>query len=187
MYRIEAHGPGCREIPLRGPLLVIANHSAWFDPLWLAKILPRRLTAMMTSRFFDLPILHWLMRNVAGAIRVPATAFRREAPELQEAVAVLDRGGCVLIFPEGAMRRRSEDWLRHFGQGVWRILRQRPTTPVVVCWIEGGWGSFTSYDGGPPTVNKRLDWRRQIDVAVDSPHVLDPALLADHHATRDYL
>jgi 1-acyl-sn-glycerol-3-phosphate acyltransferase len=187
MYRIRAHGPGRSQMPLHGPLLVIANHTAWFDPLWLAKVLPRRLTAMMTSRFFDLPILHWLMRNVAGAIRVPAMPFRREAPELQEAVAVLDRGGCVLIFPEGAMKRHSDDLLRHFCQGVWRILRQRPTTPVVVCWIEGGWGSFTSYEGGPPTVNKHLDWRRQIDIAVDAPHVLDAALFADNHATRDYL
>ena len=70
MYRIRARGPGRFEIPLSGPLLIIANHTAWFDPLWLAKVLPRRLTPMMTSKFFDLPILHWLMRNVAGAIRL---------------------------------------------------------------------------------------------------------------------
>lgn len=187
MYRIRAHGPGRFDVPLRGPLLVIANHTAWFDPLWLAKVLPRQLTPMMTSKYFDLPILHWLMRNVAGAIRVPAAAFRREAPELQEAVAVLDRGGCVLIFPEGYMKRRPEQSLRHFGQGVWRILRQRPDTPVVACWIEGGWGSYASYFGGPPAVNKHLDLRRPIEIALETPQPLDPALLADQHATRAYL
>jgi len=187
MYRIRVRGPGHFQIPLRGSLLVIANHTAWFDPLWLAKVLPRRLTPMMTSKFFDLPILHWLMSNVAGAIRVPVAPFRREAPELQEAVAVLDGGGCVLIFPEGSMKRHPEQSLRHFGQGVWRILRQRPQTPVVVCWIEGGWGSYTSYCGGPPAVNKRLDFRRLIQIALETPVPLDPALLANQQATRNVL
>jgi 1-acyl-sn-glycerol-3-phosphate acyltransferase/MFS family permease len=187
MYRIRVRGPGCFQIPLRGSLLVIANHTAWFDPLWLAKVLPRRLTPMMTSKFFDLPILHWLMSSVAGAIRVPVAPFRREAPELQDAVAVLDGGGCVLIFPEGSMKRRPEQSLRHFGQGVWRILRQRPQTPVVVCWIEGGWGSYTSYCGGPPAVNKQLDFRRLIQIALETPQPLDPALLANQQATRSYL
>jgi hypothetical protein len=77
--------------------------------------------------------------------------------------------------------------LRQFGQGVWLILRKRPSTPVVVCWIEGGWGSYTSYFGGPPTVNKKLDWWHRIDVAIAEPQVLEPALLADHRATRTYL
>jgi 1-acyl-sn-glycerol-3-phosphate acyltransferase len=187
MYRIRVRGPGRFQIPLRGPLLVIANHTAWFDPLWLAKVLPRRLTPMMTSRFFDLPVLHWLMKNVAGAIRVPATPFRREAPELQEAIAVLDHGGCVLIFPEGWMKHYPQQSVRQFGQGVWRILRQRPDMPVVVCWIEGGWGSFTSYCGGRPGRNKHLDCRRLIEIAMEAPRLLDPALLTDQHATRNYL
>ena len=61
-----------------GPLLVVANHAAWLDTLWLAKVLPRRLTPMMTSVFYDLPGMRFLMRHVAGAIRVQASTFRRE-------------------------------------------------------------------------------------------------------------
>jgi 1-acyl-sn-glycerol-3-phosphate acyltransferase len=187
MYRVHVRGLGIDQLPLHGPLLVIANHAAWFDPLWLAKVLPRPVTPMMTSRFFDLPVLHWLMSDVAGAIRVEEAAYRREAPELQEAVAVLDRGGCLLLFPEGALKRHPEQSLRRFGQGVWRILRQRPQTPVVACWIEGGWGSFTSYCGGPPTVNKHLDRRRPIAIGIQPPQVLDQALFASRHRTREYL
>ena len=52
--------------------------------------------------------------------------------------------------------------LSQFGQGVWHILHERPDTPVVVCWIEGGWGCYFSYYNGPPTVNKRFDWWRRI-------------------------
>jgi hypothetical protein len=73
------------------------------------------------------------------------------------------------------------------GKGIWRILRDRPETPVVVCWIEGGWGSYTSYWNGPPLANKRPDWWRSIRIGVSEPQVLAPALLEDHRATRVYL
>ena len=187
LYRIKGHGPGLDTLPLRGPLLVVANHAAWFDPLWMAKVLPRSLRPMMTSIFYDLPILRWLMKYVARAIRVQYSTFRREAPELQEAIRALDAGECVLIFPEGSMRKSEERPLRHFGQGVWHILNQRPQTPVAVCWIEGNWGSFFSYWKGHPTKNKRMDFWRHIDIAVGEAHRLAPGTLADLKSTRAYL
>jgi 1-acyl-sn-glycerol-3-phosphate acyltransferase len=184
LYRIRATGPGLEAFPRRGPVLVIANHCAWFDPLWLGKVLPRPLIVMMTNRFFDLPVLRWMMTHVAGAIRVESGKFRRDVPELREAIATLDRGECLVVFPEGAMRRRDDRPLRMFGQGVWHILRERPTTPVVVCWIEGGWGSYLSYRGGPPTRNKRFDWCRPIRIVVGLPYTMRPEVLADQRSTR---
>jgi 1-acyl-sn-glycerol-3-phosphate acyltransferase len=184
LYRIRATGPGLDAFPRRGPVLVIANHCAWLDPLWLGKVLPRPLVVMMTSHFFDLPILRWLVVHFAGAIRVEAGKIRREVPELRAAVAALDRGDCLVVFPEGRMRRRDEVPLRMFGQGVWHILRERPNTPVVVCWIEGSWGSFFSYRNGPPTKNKPFDWRRLIRIAVGAAHLVPEELLADQRATR---
>ena len=38
--------------------------------------------------------------------------FRREAPEVQDAIAALDRGQNVLIFPEGWLRRKEEQAVR---------------------------------------------------------------------------
>lgn len=186
-YRIQVVGPGLDHLPARGPCLVIANHAAWFDPLFLAKILPAPVTPMMTSRFYDLPVLSWIMRNITGTIRVPDKALRHEAPELKEAVAALDRGECLILFPEGYLRRKEEQPLRRFGRGVWQILRDRPNTPVFACWIEGNWGSYFSYKGGPPTKNKRFDFARRIWIAVTGPLTVDPALLADHMATRTFL
>jgi 1-acyl-sn-glycerol-3-phosphate acyltransferase len=186
-YRVRVHGPGRAAFPLRGPVLVLANHAAWLDGVWVATVLPRRVVPLMISLFYDRPVLHWLMSRVVRAIRVQDTPYRREAPELAQAVAALDRGDCVLMFPEGVLRRRDEVTLRHFGQGVWRILRERPNTPVVVCWIEGGWGSMTSHRHGPPLVGKSVDWRRPIDIAVEAPQVLNPAVLADQQATRRHL
>lgn len=187
VYRVHVHGPGVGKIPLRGPLLLIGNHSAYLDPLWIGKIVPRHIRPMMTSKFYDLPVIHWLMTNVVQAIRVPVGQYRREAPELQIAVDSLKNGECVLVFPEGILRRTEEKYLRLFGRGIWHILREMPETPVIVFWIEGGWGSYMSYKNGPPTKNKKRDFWHRIDIAITEPQVLSPEVLADHRATRHYL
>jgi 1-acyl-sn-glycerol-3-phosphate acyltransferase len=187
LYRIHGRGPGVGRVPPRGPLIVLANHAAWIDPFVVAKVVPRRLFPMMTSAFFDLPVVHWLMTRVVHAIRVPVVYVRHEAPELKDAIAVLDRGDALLIFPEGWIRRRDDRLLRQFGQGIWHILSQRPQTPVVACWIEGAWGSLLSFRGGPPLKGKPPDLWRRIDVVISEPQVLDPALLKDDRATRTHL
>jgi 1-acyl-sn-glycerol-3-phosphate acyltransferase len=186
LYRIRAYGISER-IPVRGPVLVVANHAAWFDPIWLAKVLPRRCFPMMTSLFYDLPGMKWIMEHIVHAIRVQDSSYRREAPELRDAIAYLDLGRCVILFPEGSLRKSEERPLRRFGQGVWHILNERPATPVVVCWIEGNWGSFFSYWRGSPTKNKRMDFWRHIDIAVGEPFLMEKETLTDQLATRSFL
>lgn len=186
MYRVRATGPGLSAFPTRGPCVVVANHACWLDPVFLAKVLPRPVTPMMTSKFYDVPVLRRLM-HAFGVIRVPEAAVKHDPAELREAVAALDRGECVLIFPEGYMRRSEEKPLKRFGRGVWQILRERPDTPVFACWIEGNWGSYCSYFGGKPTKNKRPDRRRPIGVGVSAPVVVGAATLGGHLPTRVFL
>jgi 1-acyl-sn-glycerol-3-phosphate acyltransferase/MFS family permease len=187
IYHIRAHGPGAGRLPARGPLLIVANHSAYLDPFWIAKAVPRQARPMMTSAFYDLPVVRWLSRHVARAIRVPYGSFRREAPELGEAIAALRGGECIVIFPEGRLRRSETEFVLPFGRGVWNILSALPETPVVFCWIEGGWGSYYSHKDGPPGKNKRADRGRPIDLAFSEPRPIEPAVLADHHTTRQQL
>lgn len=185
MYRIRGAGPGLTDFPRSGPCLVIANHACWFDPLFLAKVIPRPITPMMTSVFYDLPVLRWLMVNVFHTIRVLEKALKQDVPpEIGEAVAALDRGECVVLFPEGYLRRGDDRPLKRFGRGVWHILAQRPETPVFACWVEGAWGSYTSYAGGRPTKGKRPDVRRRIGVGVPEAVTIDPAVLGHHLTAR---
>lgn len=191
LYRFKLVGPGIGHFPTYGPVLVIANHSSWFDPAWIAKVIPRQITPMMTSVFYDKPGLKFFMKDVFRSIRVADVPRRRETPpELSDAVERLEQGECLLIFPEGRMRREEDELLKHFGQGVWHILKERPGTPIVPIWIEGGWGSFASYCGGtPPAVKKGkwFDWNRRITLVLGEPIVIDPPLLVEHQSTRRYL
>jgi 1-acyl-sn-glycerol-3-phosphate acyltransferase len=127
------------------------------------------------------------VKFVFGVIRVPEIAVKHTAPELGLAVEALDKGKCLVIFPEGYLQRKEDQPLRRFGRGVWEILKARPDTPVLAAWIEGGWGSYFSYKGGPPTKGKRPDFRRPIDIGYAEPFTVPKDLLEDHWATRFYL
>ena len=186
-YAIRRGGPGLYEIPSVGPVLVIGNHACWFDPLFVSKALPRPGTPMMTARFYSIRFLRPLLKYIFRVIVVPESPMRREAPELKLAIAALDRGECVMLFPEGYLRRKEEMPLRRFGQGVWQILKERPDTPVVACWVEGGWGAWCSYFNGPPTKNKRMDFRRKMVVGMSVAEPVPTELLGDHLRTRVYL
>ncbi len=187
MYRMRAKGPGVAAFPVRGPVIVIANHAAYFDPLFLAADIPRPLTPMMTSKFYDRPLIYPLVHYLLGVIRVPDKAVRREAPELALAVQALDRGKCLVIFPEGFLQRKPDPPLRRFGRGVWEILKARPETPVVAAWIEGNWGSYCSYSNGLPTKGKKPDFRRPISVGLSAPFTVPKEVLEDHWTARYYL
>ena len=184
MYKLSATGPGLKDFPLNGPVLVIANHAAWFDPLLLAYGVPRATTPMMTASFHDKPFLRPIVGGIVKAIRVPEIAARRDAPEIREAIEALDAGKCVVIFPEGFLRRKEEMLLKRFGQGLWHILQARPNTPVVACWIEGTWGSYMSHYKGPPTKNKPFDIRHPVAIGMSSPIVTPEGMLDEGLRTR---
>lgn len=185
MYRIRATGPGLADFPRTGACVVIANHACWFDPIFLGRVLPRPITPMMTSEFYDLPVIRWLMVHVFGTIRVQEKQMKKEVPaEIGEAVAALDRGDCLVLFPEGYLRRTEDRPLKRFGRGIWHILAARPDVPVYACWIEGAWGSFASYRGGYPTKGKRPDLRRPIGVGVPLPETIPAAELEAHLTAR---
>jgi 1-acyl-sn-glycerol-3-phosphate acyltransferase len=175
------------QIPRTGPVLVIANHTAYLDPCWVMICLPRDLTPMMYGGYFKKFGLHFYMKHIVNAIPSGVGLIRRDAPELDESVRRLDLGEGVLIFPEGWARRKEEEPIRRFAQGAWWILRDRPQTPVVACWIEGGWGSWSSFWNGSAFKGKRMDFRRPIDIAVSAPVVLDADTLGDKERTRESL
>lgn len=195
-YRVHLHGPGKDRLPLEGPLLIVSNHASYLDPFWIGKVLPCHVRPLMTAAFYDRPLIRWLMVHVVEAIRMKSGLYRgkpdgteetsllQRVPELKTAVAALKAGACLLVFPEGKLRRTEPILLSPFGQGVWHILNQRPETPVVTIWIEGSWGSWASYYGGPPLQNKKLDRARRIDVVVSEPRPLPPSILAGHRETR---
>jgi 1-acyl-sn-glycerol-3-phosphate acyltransferase len=186
MHRISYRGPGVWDMPTNGPVLVIANHAAMLDPIWLSVVIPQSTRPLMISKVYDKPFISWLMRKLR-AIRVEDSLFRREAPELQIAIQALKDGDGVMIFPEGWLRRKEEVPMKRFSRGVWQILKACPDVPVYAFWVEGGWGSYFSFKDGEPMKNKKLDIRRKIRIAGLEGRKVDPKILEKHLQTRALL
>jgi len=93
-------------VPRRGPLLIVANHPASFtDVIVLALAIPRRLHFLAMAPIFK-PWIRGFALRLCGTLPVyrrqddPAELHRND-DTFRACHAFLDRGGAVLIFPEG--------------------------------------------------------------------------------------
>src|SRR5919202_827379 len=124
----------------RTPMLVAVNHpNALVDALVVGWALPRRLTITAKATLFENPVLAWLLR-VFGVVplrrasderqRLRAAAAGDAAPvdhaRIRDAfraiLETLERGGAVLIFPEG--KSHDEPSLAPLRTGPARIALQ---------------------------------------------------------------
>jgi 1-acyl-sn-glycerol-3-phosphate acyltransferase len=107
-YR-EVRVVGADRIPVRGPLLVAANHfNSLADALILMSVLPRRPAFASAVFLFRKPLLGTVMRwmeCVPIHRGIDEGADPRDNAESLDALgARLRQGGAVLIFPEGISR-----------------------------------------------------------------------------------
>jgi 1-acyl-sn-glycerol-3-phosphate acyltransferase len=101
---------GRRRMPA-GPVIVVANHMSYLDPIFLGLAMPRPGAFLAMAEVFRWPILGPLAAR-AGAMPVPAPV----GSVLATAMAVLAAGHPVILFPEG-MRTQ---------QGVWGSVPLHP-------------------------------------------------------------
>ena len=127
---------GAEQIPLSGPVILASNHVSYLDPLtlaWVADRRSRRVRFLAKAELFDKRPLGALLR---GIHQIPVRRGSTNAGHaLDAAIAALQRGECVAVFPEGTI---STDLQPMVGKsGTARLSRASgvAVTPV------GLWGS----------------------------------------------
>lgn len=127
---------GLQHIPAEGPVIIAANHLAVVDSLYLALILPRRITFIAKQEYFTTGgwrgrVNKWVM-NATGQVPVDRTGGESGGDSLRAAIGILEAGGIWGIHPEGT---RSPDGRIYRGRtGVIRVAMETgaPVIPVVL-------------------------------------------------------
>ena len=179
VYRFEVRGD--ENIPAAGAAILVCNHVSFVDPVLLMAASPRPICFIMDHHVFNTPVLGAFFR-LAKAI--PIAPRREDALAYEQAFvrasAVLDEGGLLCIFPEGAITRDGE--LGEFKGGVMKLL-ERHRVPVVPLALQNLWGSyFSRADGVAMTRPLRRGWFSRVGlVAGDAlaPAAVTPAGLRE--------
>jgi 1-acyl-sn-glycerol-3-phosphate acyltransferase len=141
---------GREHVPQDGGLIVVANHYSFFDPLSTGHFL--LAAGHRTPRFlakagvFKQPTLGKLFK-AAGQIPVYRDS-RDAALAFRDAVAAVERGEAIVVYPEGTMTKDPDLWPMAGKTGAARIAL-RTGAPVLPIAQWGAQDVFASYSKKP--------------------------------------
>ncbi len=113
--------------------VIVANHESFADILVLLSCLPMQVRFLAKRSVFRVPVLGWSIR-AAGFIPVDRGDRRRSAATVEAALARLQGGRSVVIFPEETRTRTGD--LLPFKKGA-ALLALRSGLPLLPVGIAG--------------------------------------------------
>jgi glycerol-3-phosphate dehydrogenase (NAD(P)+) len=130
---------GREHLPRRGPLLLAANHRSFLDPFVIGTLVRRPVYYMAKRELFNRRWQAWLLSSL-GAFPVDRGASDTEA--IDTARLILERGDCVVVFPEGTRVRPGPLGAPRRGIGRLALETGAPVAPIAVIGTEdvrAGW------------------------------------------------
>jgi 1-acyl-sn-glycerol-3-phosphate acyltransferase len=132
VYRARAIG--AEHVPRTGPVILAPNHFSQWDHFFAGVFLRRKVRFMAKSQLFTNPVIKYIFWH-GGAFPIRRGHHDEEA--FKTAYAILDRGGCLLMYPEGGRSRTGG--LGEPRPGVGRIALESGV-PVIPVAIHGSLG-----------------------------------------------
>ncbi len=130
---------GREHIPRTGPVILAANHRSFLDPFVIGCLARRPVYYVAKKELFAHPVAGWLL-NRLGAFPIDRGAGDQQA--MDTARLILERGDCVVIFPEGTRRRPGPLGSPRRGVGRLALQTGAAVVPVAVLGTEAvrrGW------------------------------------------------
>jgi 1-acyl-sn-glycerol-3-phosphate acyltransferase len=124
---------GMEHVPADGPVIFAANHRSFLDPFVIGTVVRRPVYYVAKKELFLHPLAGWFMSRL-GAFPIDRGAGDVEA--METARAILERGDCVVIFPEGTRTRPGPLGVPHRGVGRLALQTGAPVVPVAVFGTE---------------------------------------------------
>jgi 1-acyl-sn-glycerol-3-phosphate acyltransferase len=130
---------GREHVPVDGPVIFAANHRSFLDPFVIGTLVRRPVYYVAKKELFKRRWQAWIL-SALGAFPVDRGAS--DAEMMQTAQAILERGDCVVIFPEGTRVRPGGLGRPKRGVGRLALEAGAPIVPVAVIGTESvrrGW------------------------------------------------
>jgi len=134
LWRVRVIGP--RFHRQKGGLIVAPNHASWLDAYLAAYALfPHQMTFLMTEVFYDLPILRYYFRAMGARPIRDRTDGKPSVAAIKAALAALEAGEAICIFPEGVLSSTGE--MSADGQRGIALLARKTGATVLPIGIRG--------------------------------------------------
>src|SRR3954452_1881307 len=126
-FRLSRNGR--HHIPAEGGVLLASNHRSFLDPFVIGCCIRRPIYFVAKQELFENRLMGWFL-NCMGAF--PIRRGESDEESMKTALALLERGDVVVIFPEGTRTRGGA--LRKPKRGVGRLALQSgaPVVPIAV-------------------------------------------------------
>jgi 1-acyl-sn-glycerol-3-phosphate acyltransferase len=166
---------GWANVPMDGPLLLVANHQSMFDPVLVGLASRRYLSFLARKNLFEQPIVGPSIRKL-NAIPIDRGMGK---DGIQAVLHALGEGQAVLVFPEG--ERTHTGAMQPLKPGI-SLLIKRVNCPIVPVGIAGTYAAWNRHakwptpsplflQPGPSTIavsiGKPIDPRRYEGMARD--------------------
>jgi len=127
---------GVENVPKTGPVLLIANHQSYLDPVLVAVRLDRPVSFFAKSELFENRFFGWLIRSLHA---FPVKLGENDIGAVRMTLQRLEEGNILNLYPEGS--RTFDGHIGSIQRGIALILR-KAEVPVVPVIIDGSFGAW---------------------------------------------
>jgi len=120
-------------IPPVGPVILASNHRSFLDPFLIACLVRRPVYFVAKRELFRIRPIAWIL-GALGAF--PIVRGQGDGKAMATALAILERGDVVVIFPEGTRVRPGPLGAPRRGVGRLALQSGAPVVPIAVIGTE---------------------------------------------------
>jgi 1-acyl-sn-glycerol-3-phosphate acyltransferase len=135
-YGFSYRSRGWHHVPARGPVLMIANHQSFLDPVIVGMATPRHLSYLARKTLFRNRFFAWAIRTLQA---VPVDQEASGIDGIRAVLHLLRAGKAVVVFPEG--ERSADGKMRPLQPGI-QLLIKRSGATVVPVGIAGAFDAW---------------------------------------------
>ena len=144
-YPLKIYGK--ENITHEGNVVIICNHLCKVDVPFVGYLFKGKTYYLAKKEWFDNKLRGWLFKQL-GAI--PVDREKPDIASIKKAMAVLNSGKRLCIFPEGTRNRENNDIMPlHGGAGMFAFKSNAKIIPINIHHKAKFWGKNYIYVGKP--------------------------------------